>query len=328
MTKSILITTSSFGNCAPRALIVLREKGFQVVNNPYGRKLTEQELFELIIEHKPIGLIAGVEPITRGVMESAGENLKVISRVGVGWDNIDHEAAAELGVKVYRTEGILDQPVAELTLGLILNALRNISMHDRQLRASVWEKRMGTLLHGKTVGIIGFGAIGQKVGELCTAFGAKVIYSDICDKDSNCGVCVPLDQLLSQSDIISIHASGCDRIIGEKEISRCKEGIVFVNTARGGLINEESLLIGLRSGHVGYACLDVFEKEPYDGPLTKFDKVIMTSHIGSYAQEARVRMEEMAVENLLKGLKRQKSEVRGQNSGGSIKRQWTKKANT
>ena len=302
MDKTILITTSSFANESPEALEQLESNGLTAVLNPWRRKLSEDELRILLEEHKPIGILAGTEPITRITLEQAVGYLRVISRVGVGWDNIDKEAAEELKIEVCRTEGVLNESVAELTLGFILNALRNISFHDRQIRRGIWEKKMGFLLQGKTVGVIGYGAIGQKVGELCSAFGAKVIYSDICDKDSNCGVCVSLDQLLSQSDIISIHASGCDRIIGEGELSKCKKGVIIVNTARGGLINEEALFDGLCSGQVGYACLDVFEKEPYDGPLTKIDNVIMTSHIGSYALEARIQMEEMAVENLLKGL--------------------------
>ncbi len=300
--KKVIISTSSFGKEHDGPLKLLVARGFTPIGNPFHRKLSESELRDLLIEHRPIGLLAGVESITAAVLRDCADFLQVISRVGVGWDNVDHVVSAEFGIKVFRTEGVLDQSVAELTIGFMLSALRNIVLHDRELRSGLWEKRMGALLHGKTVGIIGYGAIGQKVGELSAAFGAKIIYSDICDKVSNCGVCVPLDQILNKSDIISIHASGCDEIIGKGELSKCKEGVVLINTARGGLINEEALLKGLRSGQVGYACLDVFEKEPYDGPLTKFDKVIMTSHIGSYAQEARVRMEEMAVENLLKGL--------------------------
>lgn len=301
---TILATTSSFGKNNREIRQEVEARGLKLVTNPFGRKLTEAELISLLAEHRPIGLLAGTEPVTRDVIARSESHLRVISRVGVGWDNVDHGAAEEFGVKVYRTEGVLDQAVAELTLGMILAALRNIVRHDREIRAGIWKKYTGSLLAGKKVGIIGYGAIGQKVGELVHAFGAHPLYTDICSIDSSsCAVCVSFDQLLEQADIITVHASGCTQILGEKGLARCKKGVIVVNTARGGLINESALQKNLQTGQVAYGCLDVFDEEPYHGPLTEADNVIMTSHIGSYAMEARLAMEGLAVANLLAGFK-------------------------
>ena len=302
---TILITTSSFGNNAPHLFKTLRKKGFKVAVNPFGRKLKKEDLKVLLDQYKPVGLLAGTEPITQSILKFAKEYLKVISRVGVGWDNVDKQTAGNLGIQVFRTAGVLNQAVAELTLGLILSALRYIPLQDRQIRDGVWQKRMGRLLQGKVVGIIGFGSIGQCVGKLISAFDATVLYYDPVSTNVAWAKAVSIHNLLAQSDIVTIHADAQEQILGEKElVSLCKPGVVVVNTSRGSLIDEEVLYKALISGRVAFACLDVFENEPYSGPLTQLENVILTSHIGSYAQEARIRMEQMAVENLLEGLKR------------------------
>jgi D-3-phosphoglycerate dehydrogenase len=304
--KNILITTSSFANEAPALLEDLRKRGLNPILNPLGHALQESDLATLLDQYRPVGMLAGTEPITRSILERSGQYLKVISRVGAGWDNVDRETAASLHVRVYRTEGVLTQSVAELAMGHMLNALRKITTHDRLNRAKKWVKSMGTLLHGKTVGIIGFGKVGRRVGQLVKAFGASVIYHDPmvekAEAESGARAC-SLDDLLHQSDIISLHASGDSVILGEDEFQQCKHGVILINTARGGLIDEEALIHCLKEGQVGFAGLDVFNNEPYTGPLCDLENVAMTPHIGSYAHEARIEMESKAVFNLLKGLK-------------------------
>jgi D-3-phosphoglycerate dehydrogenase len=302
-TNFILITTSSFGNNAPHLLETLREEGFQVALNPFNRKLTEEELKELLEKHKPIGLLAGTEPITGNVLEHAKSYLHVVSRVGVGWDNVDKEAADNLGIRVFRTPGVLNQAVAELTLGFILAALRAIPSQDRHIRDGMWHKRMGRLLQGKVVGVIGFGSIGQCVGKLVSAFDATVLYYDPAPAIVGWATEASIHTLLTQSDIITIHADARNRILGKRELlSLCKPGAVIINTSRGILIDEDALYTALVSGRVSFACLDVFNHEPYQGPLSKLENVILTPHVGSYAMEARIKMEETAVQNLLRGL--------------------------
>jgi len=302
---NIVATTTSFGNESPHVIDLLSGQGLKLVLNPWKRKLTEEEVTDVLEKHKPVGILAGTEPITRHVLGRVCGYLRVISRVGVGWDNVDRDAAQKLGIQVYRTEGVLNEAVAELTLGMILCALRTIPLHNSQVHSGVWKKGMGRLLQDKVVGMIGFGAIGQRVGELIVAFGATVLYYDPAPTKMNWAKSVSLHDLLSQADIVTIHANGLDQILGEKELNfLCKAGVMIVNMARGSLVDETALCKALESGQVSYACLDVFEKEPYSGPLTQFDNVILTPHIGSYAREARIRMEKMAVENLLEGLRK------------------------
>jgi len=300
----VIATTSSFARESPEALELMENEGLKIILNPWGRKLKEEELSKLLKDHRPVGLLAGTEPITREVLDAAKDHLRIISRVGVGWDNVDREAARQMGIRVSRTSGVLTQAVAELTIGLILSALRSISSNDRLIREGKWHKTMGGLLSGKIVGIIGFGHIGQRVSELVTAFGAKVLYYDPQPMDAPWAQAVTLPDLLSQAEIITIHASGRGKILGPDELKNiCKRGVLLVNTARGGLIDESALQECLKNGKVSFACLDVFEDEPYCGPLCSLENVILTPHVGSYAREARVLMERTAVENLLNGLR-------------------------
>lgn len=301
--KTVITTTSSFAKESPESLELIENNGLTIILNPWGRKLSEEELKKFLEEYRPVAMLAGTEPITRSALEEAKSYLRVISRVGVGWDNVDREFAEQLGILVYRTEGVLAQAVAELTIGLILSALRHISLSDRLLRQGKWKKTMGGLLSGKVVGIIGFGNIGQRVGELITAFGAKVVYYDPQSISVPWAHAVSLPELLKQAEIITIHASGTERILGTEELEQiCKSGVILINTARGELLDEAALQACLLEGRVSFACLDVFESEPYCGSLCSLDNVVLTPHLGSYAKEARVLMERTAVENLLKGL--------------------------
>ena len=301
---NIVATTTSFGKECPHLIDMLSKQGLKLVLNPLNRKLTEEELTDLLEKYRPVGILAGTEPITRPVLVRANDHLRVISRVGVGWDNVDRQAANELGIQVFRTTGVLSQAVAELTLGMILSALRTIPFQHKQVCSGVWEKGMGKLLQGKIVGIIGFGTIGQRVGELIVAFGATVLYYDPVSTNVAWAKAVSIHNLLAQSDIVTIHADAQEQILGEKELNfLCKSGVIVVNVARGGVVDEVALCKALESGQVSCACLDVFEKEPYSGRLTQFENVVLTPHIGSYAKEARIEMEKMAVENLLDGLK-------------------------
>lgn len=303
--KTVLITTSSFAENSPELLEIMAANGLRIVNNPYRRQLSESEFDQLLKEHKPIGLLAGTEKISRAHLEQASEHLCVISRVGVGWDNVDRKAAEDMGILIYRTPGVLTEAVAELTIGLILSGLRFIPDQDRMVRQGRWRKKMGGLLLGREVGIIGFGAIGQRVGELVKAFGACVFYYDPCPSNVSWATAVPLHDLLKTADVISIHAAGNEVIMGAAEFQSIKkQNVILVNTARGSLIDEESLYQCLRNGRLGYACLDVFNHEPYEGPLCRLKNVVLTPHIGSYALEARRLMERCAVENLLAGLKK------------------------
>lgn len=300
----IAITTTSFAEFDNQPLQLLKDSGFEPVLNPYGRKLTGDEVVELAAD--AVGLIAGTEPLNRTVLEKL-PLLKVISRCGVGMDNVDFEAAVQLNIKVFNTPFGPTLAVAELTIGLILDLLRKVTMMDREMRAGVWKKRMGNLLNGKSVGIIGFGRIGQKTGKLLKAFGCEISYYDSVRiegfKDSRIKR-LEMDELLRESDIVTIHVSGKYEkpLLSAKEIEMMKRGAWLVNVARGGVVDEKALFNALKDGRLAGAALDVFEKEPYGGPLKELDNVMLTPHIGSYAKEARVEMEMQVVKNLVEGL--------------------------
>jgi len=254
-------------------------------------------------------MIAGTEKITENVIKNAA-SLKVISRVGIGLDNIDLTAAKKYGVSVYNTPDAPTQAVAELTLALILSLYRGVGEADRNIRAGMWEPFMGRLLSGKTLGIVGLGRIGKKVAALAKAFEVSIVAAEPTPDykfASEYGIKLKsLKEVLKESDIITLHvplSKETCHMIGEAEFALMKKDSIIINTSRGGLINEDALIMALKSGHLSGAALDTFEKEPYDGPLKNFNNVILTPHIGSYAKEARIKMENEAVKNLIKGLK-------------------------
>jgi D-3-phosphoglycerate dehydrogenase len=166
--SSILITTSSFGKDDSTPLDLLRKAGYEIIVNPYKRKLTEEEVLDLLLEIKPTGMIAGVEPLTARVLQQA-KGLRVVSRCGIGLDSVDLDAARGLGIIVRNTPDAPSTSVAELTIGLILNLIRRISFMDRELRKGNWTKESGSLVQGKNVGIVGLGRIGKRVSEILLA---------------------------------------------------------------------------------------------------------------------------------------------------------------
>lgn len=297
----ILIGPSSFGEQDPLPLNILKENGFETIDNPYKRKLTKEEVIKLLSKDVA-GLIAGLEPLSREVLSKA--RLKVISRCGSGTSNIDLEAAREIGIKVYSTPRCPVTAVSELTVGALLNLLRRIPLMNSHLHAGKWDKIIGCQLAGKTVALIGFGRIGKKVAKLIKAFGAKLIAVDPNLKGEVCGVkIVSLNQAIKKADIISLHAAGEEEIIGAGEIKLMKQGVFILNAGRGSLLNEQALIDALERKKVAGVWLDVFTSEPYQGPLTKYPQAILTPHAGSYTVECRKAMEAEAVKNILLGFR-------------------------
>ncbi|MBL0012094.1 MAG: phosphoglycerate dehydrogenase [Nitrosomonas sp.] len=302
--SSFVISTSSFDIDNNPHIQNLLQKGMQVITNPHRRKLTEDEIIELLKEGAT-GLIAGIEPLTERVFQSA-KNLKVISRCGAGLDSVDLVAAKNRGITVLNTPEAPAQAVAELTMGLILTVLRKIGQIDQSVRKGEWPRTQGRLLAAQTIGIIGLGHIGRRVARLCQAFEATVISHDPYASQVPDGVALlPLEQLLATADIITLHLPyGPDthHLLNAKAFAAMKPEVIVINAARGGLVDEHALLAALQAGNVSAAALDVFEQEPYHGPLIESGNVILTSHIGSLARESRQLMEIEAAENLLQGL--------------------------
>lgn len=293
----VLWTTSSFAASAP-----LERAGLAVKANPKKRKLTEDEALALFAELRPAGLVAGLEPLNRRVLEAARAHLKVVSRCGTGLDNVDLDAARELGIRVYNTPDAPAPAVAELTLALMLAALRGVAESDRAVRAGRWERRMGGLLGARTVGVVGYGRVGRRVASLCRAFGCAVLAYDPVPFEDASVRRAGLAELLAGSDVVTLHAAGAARLLDAAALAAMKPGAVLVNTARGGLVDEAALAAALRSGALSAAGLDVFEVEPYAGPLKDLPNVVLTAHLGSAAAECRGRMELEAAENLVRGL--------------------------
>jgi D-3-phosphoglycerate dehydrogenase len=301
--RKLLISTSSFGKLDERPLAMLAAAGFDYQLNPYGRKLTPEESADLMAGIDAI--IAGTEKMDRELL-SGLPRLKVISRVGTGMDAIDLRAAEELGIKVCNTPDAHVEAVAELTLAGILDVFRHISQAERAVRSGNWRKPMGRLLHGKLVGIIGLGRIGKALVKLLHPFDVTVLAYDLFQdadfaRQHNVQY-LPIEAILPEADVVSLHLSYSKdsyHFFNERLLNLMKPDAILVNCARGGLIDEDALLAYLEAGKLAGAYLDTFEKEPYDGPLTTAENVLLTPHIGSYAAECRLRMETEAVENLL-----------------------------
>lgn len=308
MSTPILITTSSFGAVEKKPLEILAKVGAEIALNPFKRKLTEAEALELLGKHKPIGMIAGVEPLTAKVLEAASSHLKFISRCGIGMDSVDLAAAKRFGIEVTNTPDAPSQAVAELAVALMLDVLRKVSEADRQLRAGKWQALMGRLLGDKTVGVVGLGRIGARVAKICAGFGCAVLGYDPVESAGAPGVDkVELDELLAESDVVTLHVPMSEdnrHLIGWDQLAKMKKGGILINASRGGLVDEAALAGALKTGELAGAGLDCFEKEPYDGPLKDLPNVVLTSHMGSSAEECRARMEREAAENLVAGLRR------------------------
>lgn len=294
----VAITTSSFNEAnLPDQL----RRCAQVLRNTTGRRMTEDEV-EALLSQGVVGIIAGVEPLTARVLRRA-KQLKVVSRVGTGVDNIDLAVAGELGITIRRTPDAPTEAVAELTIGLMLAVLRNVVTHDRAVRSGNWQVTSGHLLRGRRVGLVGAGRIGQEVARLLDAFGASVAFHDPFVPSLGGGLrSRSLEDLLSESEIVSLHlplSEATHHFIGSAELSQMPQKSILINVARGGLVDERALLKALNDGDLAGAALDCFEEEPYVGPLRALEQVVLSPHAGSAARETRDRMEAEAAQTLL-----------------------------
>ena len=297
----IAITTSSFAEFSDEPLHLLHDSGIAYELNPHRRKLTEDEAIGMLYDC--VGVAAGTEPLTSRVLDALPA-LKVISRCGVGMDNVDLKAAAKRGISVCNTPDGPTLAVAELTLGYALALLRQVNQMDRELREGVWKKRMGNTLNGKNLGIIGFGRIGQAVASIFAPLGVDVAFNDSF-VSSNLYRKMPVIELIAWADILSLHCSksgGECSFFANEQLGVIKPGSWVINASRGGILDESVLYEMLKSGNLAGAAIDVFEQEPYDGPLKELDNVILTPHIGSYAMESRIQMEIDTIKNLIEAL--------------------------
>jgi len=307
MNIKVLASPSSIGQIASDPFDLLEGSGYEVVKNPYGRRLSEDETIDLAKDC--IGIVAGVESLNAKVIDSL-PNLKCISRVGVGMDSVDILYAESKGIKVLNTPNGPTRAVAELTLGLTMSLLRKIPNAHYDLRNKVWKKQTGNLLFEKKVGILGLGRIGKMTAEMFRALGNTVAGYDLYpNKDwaKENGVEIQdLKELLTSCDIITIHVpanSDGSAVITKTELDLLKDEAFIVNVSRGGVIDEDALYEVLISGKLSAVALDVFSQEPYSGKLCGVENVVLTPHIGSYAKEGKLKMEVDAAQNLINALK-------------------------
>jgi len=301
----ILVTATSFKpDSDTQAMKKLRSFAGSLVFNPYGKPLSEDELIPLLDGCD--GCIAGLDHYTAKVIESA-EKLKVISRYGSGVDNVDLAAAKARNVVVCNTPGVNAQAVADLTFALLLCIARKVSILDRKTREGQWPRSIGTELYGKTIGILGLGAIGKVVAKRASGFSMKIIACDpVINREyveANGIVPVDFDTVTRQADFLCLHLPLTEEtryIISADVMKAMKKGAVIVNTARGGLIDEAAAYELLASGHLGGLGLDVYEEEPpKKSPLFELENVVLTPHTASHTTEAIAAMAEMSVQNLI-----------------------------
>lgn len=307
MTMKVLASPSSIGQIASDPFDILEANGYEVVKNPYGRRLTEDETIELAKDC--VGIVAGVENLNSKVIDAL-PNLKCISRVGVGMDSVDILYAESKGIQVLNTPNGPTRAVAELTLGLTMSLLRKIPNAHYDLKNKVWKKQTGNLLFEKKVGILGLGRIGRMTAEIFRALGNPVAGYDLYPNEKwakeNGVDILDLKELLATCDIVTIHVPAKvdgSAVITKAELDLLKDDAFLINVSRGGVIDEDALYKVLKSGKLSAVALDVFSHEPYSGPLCEVENVVLTPHIGSYAKEGKLKMEVNAAQNLIKALK-------------------------
>lgn len=297
--KKVVVAARTFGKYSQEPVELLKKSGFEVL------RCEEKEL-PLALRDAD-ALIVGTPKVTREML--LGSKVKIIAKHGVGVDNIDLEAATELGIPVTITQGANSEAVAELTVAFIFALARGlVKSHLNLFQKREWSGVVGVEVKGKTLGLLGFGAIAKEVNKRALALGMKTITYDpyvsekeILDRGAKA---VSFDELLRESDFLSIHVPLTNEtkgIIGERELKLMKRTAFLINTARGGIVDEVALAKALKEGWLAGAALDVFEEEPpnLDSPLFRCENLIVTPHIGAHSIESVYRMNMMSAQSVI-----------------------------
>ncbi|MEG4857836.1 phosphoglycerate dehydrogenase [Microcoleus sp. K1-B6] len=309
MTKKVLVTCPHLQKTIDLYRDKLAEKGIELEVPPVVQQLSEAELLEIIDRFD--GVIAGDDPFTGQVLEK-GKRLKIVAKWGIGVDAIDLAAAARLGILVKNTPDVFADEVGDVALGYIILLARQLHKMDQSVRAGGWQQIPGITLRGKTLGVIGVGSIGRAIVRRGVAVGMSVLGYDVQEipesVQAELGVqSVGLEELLQRADFITLSCNLTSEnyhLLSDDEFELMKLGVYVVNVARGPLIDESALVAALDSGKVAGAALDVLEVEPLpiESPLRQFDQCIFGTHNGSHTQDAVLRVNELAINNLLLGL--------------------------
>ena len=296
--RSVLVTWMGFEPDGASTGARLRAAGLRLVLAPKDGERAAADVARLVAGS--VAAIVSTDPFD-GTVFRAAPGLRVVARVGVGTDSIDLAAATAAGVVVTTTPGANRETAADHALAMILAALRRVVEHDASVRRGEW-RRGGDLtpwdLHGTTVGLVGYGEIGQAVGRRVAGFGASVLACDPALADG-----VPLTTLLERADVVSLHlplSVATRNLIGAAELARMPQHAVLVNASRGGLVDELALVEALRTGAIRAAALDVFAGEPHLTPgLADLPNVVLTPHIGGLSERSIALMTERATDQVL-----------------------------
>jgi D-3-phosphoglycerate dehydrogenase len=312
----LLVTPTSYGKNDSRLKIELEALTGSVRYNPTGKPLSSTEVAALLPGID--GYIAGLDVIDRAALEKA-DRLKVICRYGVGVDNVDLEAAKEMGIIVTNTPGANSVSVAELALGLMLALARQIPEAVQAVRQGTWPRYAGVSLENKTIGILGLGAIGKQLARRLTGFDCRILaydpYPDHNFAEEHKVTFGSLDEVISQSDFVSLHLPLLPEtrgLVNAEFLAKMKKGSFLINTSRGEAIDEDALLAALQNGHIRGAGLDAFVMEPPDPehPLLQLPMVIATPHLGAQTDGATSNMGWFAMSDCLAVLRGEEPKYR------------------
>jgi len=289
--RTVLVTATNYSKLCTESKKLFQDSGWKIIENGFGRPMTFDELQDRVGDIDAV--VAGVDTWDESVFKIAPK-LKIISRFGVGVDNIDVETARRFGIKVTNAAGRNANAVAELTIGLLLSAMRNIPPLHQSVRQGNWDRFVGDELIGRKVGILGFGAIAQKVARKLSGFGVEI---HAYDKYPNLEAAqklnvamVSAETILQDSDIVCLllpSLKETHHFMNAQTFAMMKDGAYFINTARGALVDEKALQGALTSGKLRAAAIDVYEVEPaaVDNPLFQVSNIITTPHTAAETYE-------------------------------------------
>ena len=309
MSKKVAITSEFFGKFSDEAFKILEENGLEVIPNRYNKYLDkEKEIISLTKEANAV--ICDLENISKNVIDQS-PNLEIIARRGVGTDSVAVNYAKEKGIKVARTLGVVEKPVAELVMAYILNISRQLIPLNKSMHQGNWNKILAHSVDGKKLGIIGMGNIGREITRKAQAFDMDVTYYDINRKknlEEELGIKYQkLEQLLKKSDIITLHVplnEQTKNLIDYEAMTKMEKSPILINTSRGPVVNNGDLKKALDEGIISHAAVDVFDEEPKtDSVLKDCENAIITPHVGTFTEEIFIKMDVMAAENVVEYLK-------------------------
>ncbi len=310
MSKKVAITSEFFGKFSNEAFKILEENGLEVIANRYDKYLDkEEEIISLTKDANAV--ICDLEKISKNVINRS-PNLEIIARRGVGTDSVAVEYAEEKGIKVARTLGVVEKPVAELVMSYILTISRQIMPLNKSMHQGNWDKILAHSIDGKKLGIIGMGNIGKEITRKAQAFDMDILYYDVDRKKSleqELGIeYQELGQLFENSDVITLHVplnEHTENLIDYEAMSKMKKSPILINTARGPVVNNKDLKRALEEGLISYAAVDVFDEEPKTNSVLKeTENVILTPHVGTFTEEIFIKMDVLAAKNVVEYLKR------------------------